>query len=91
MGPWTDSSICPNQDAGHLVVRCKGCGSHHSTKNIGWLNSETKVVTLARSLFDIYDEYCSCKDPHEFPLVHDCEVDDIEYDHSTSTFIKIGA
>ena len=89
MGPWTDSRICSNQDAGHLVVRCKGCGSHHSTKNIGWLNNETKVVTLARSLFDIYDEYCSCKDPQEFPLVHDCEVDDVKYNRDTKSFVKI--
>jgi len=89
MGPWTDSSICKNQDAGHLVVRCQGCGSRHSTKNIGWCNEETKIVTLARSLFDIYDERCSCDDPAEFPLVHDCEVDDIAFDYETRTFVKI--
>ena len=89
MGPWTDSSICETGDASGIVVRCQGCGSRHSTKNIGWLNKETKVVTLARSLFDIYDEYCSCKDPHEFPLVHDCEIDDVEYDFRNKVFVKI--
>ena len=77
-GPWTDSSICPNQLHGqHIVVRCKGCGSRHSTKNIGWRNKETLIVSLARSLFDICGEVCTCKDPAEFPLVHDCSVDDI--------------
>jgi hypothetical protein len=89
MGPWTDSSICKNQDTGHLVVRCQGCGSRHSTKNIGWCNEETKIVTLARSLFDNFGERCSCDDPAEFPLVHDCEVDDIAFDYETRTFVKI--
>jgi hypothetical protein len=46
---------------------------------------------LARSLFDIYDERCSCDDPAEFPLVHDCEVDDIAFDYETRTFVKIEA
>lgn len=75
--PWTDSRICPNQPPSqHIAVRCRGCGSHHSTKNIGWRNEETKVVSLARSLFDILGESCSCNDKTEHPLVHDCDVDD---------------
>lgn len=89
VGPWTDSQICPNQPYGqHIVVRCRGCGSRHSTKNIGWRN-EHNVASLARSLFDIYNETCSCKDPHEHPLVHDCAVDDIHYDYRTKTFTPI--
>lgn len=88
--PWTDSVICPNQPHGqHIVVRCKGCGSRHSTKNIGWRNEETKVVSLARSLFDIYGETCKCKDSQEAPLVHDCSVDDVEYDFTNKKFIPI--
>ncbi len=75
--PWTDSQICPNQPYGeHITVRCGGCGSHHSTKNIGWWKEETKVASLARTVFDILGETCSCKDPNEHQLVHDCGVDD---------------
>lgn len=76
MMPWTDSKICPDREAGHIVVRCAGCGSHHSTKNIGWRNEKTKVVSPARSIFDILGETCTCKDPAEHPLVHDCALDD---------------
>lgn len=87
--PWTDSRICPNQHYGtHIVVRCKGCGSRHSTKNIGW-RKEDNTVSLARSLFDVYDERCRCKDPQEAPLVHDCSVDDIEYDFTNKKFVPI--
>ena len=84
--PWTSSRICPNQEGGHIVVRCKGCGARMNTKNIGWRDKDTKVVSLARSLFDIYDETCTCADPKEFPLVHDCEVDDVEYNWNTKQF-----
>ena len=87
---WEDSVICLNQPYGkHIVVRCKGCGSRHSTKNIGQLDQETKVVSLDRSLFDIYDETCKCKDPQESPLVHDCSLDDIEYDFTNRKFLPI--
>jgi len=87
--PWTDSRICPNQPYGqHIVVRCKGCGSRHSTKNIGW-RSEGNKVSPARSIFDIYGETCKCKDPEEYPLVHDCGVDDIDYDYETRTFVPL--
>ena len=76
-GPYTDSKICPNQpDGQHITVRCRGCGSHHSTKNIGWRDEETKVALLARHVFDIFDERCSCSNPREHPLVHECDVDD---------------
>lgn len=80
-GPQTDNQICPNQPYGqHIIVRCKGCNSLHSTKNIGWRNEETKEVSLARSLFDIVGTFCLCKDPSEAPLIHDCKIDDnIEY------------
>lgn len=88
-GPWTDSQICPNQPYGqHIVVRCAGCGSRHSTKNIGW-RKENNEVSLARHLFDTYGETCKCKDPSEFPLVHDCKVDDIKFDWDTKTFVSI--
>lgn len=90
MMPWADSRICPNQPFGrHIVVRCLGCGSRHSTKNIGWRDAETKVVSPARSVFDIYDETCKCEDPSRYPLVHDCEIDDIKYDYTTKTFSAI--
>ena len=58
------------------MVRCKGCGSHHSTKNIGWRDEKTKEVSLARHLFDILGETCSCKDLQKNPLIHECESDD---------------
>jgi hypothetical protein len=85
VGPWTDSSICPTQIS--IIVRCSGCGARFSTKNIGWRNEETNVVTLARSLFAIFGEDCTCKDPTEFPLVHDCKVDHIHYDWDTKTWL----
>lgn len=89
--PWTDSQICPTQPYGqHIVVRCKGCGSRHSTKNIGWRNEETKEASTARSIFDIYGEVCSCYDPREFPLVHDCEVDDLHFDFTERKFVPTG-
>ena len=73
-------AICPNQTYGrHIVVRCKGCGSRHSTKNIGQRNLETNEVYCARHIFDIYGERCKCQDPQKFPLVHDCAVDDIQF------------
>lgn len=88
-GPWTDSRICPNQPYGqHIVVRCLGCGSRHSTKNIGWRNKDN-VVSLARSLFDIYGEMCRCKDPLQYPLVHDCGVDDVKYDFDAKIFVPL--
>lgn len=90
MMPWTDSQICPNQPYGeHTVVRCQGCGSRHSTKNIGWRDLKASVVLPARSVFDIYGETCSCKDPSEFPLVHDCKVDDLDYDFSERKFVPV--
>lgn len=76
MMPYTDSKICPNQTGGKVVVRCRGCGSHHSTKNIGWRDEKTNVVSPARSIFDILDEICTCNDPAEHPLVHNCALDD---------------
>jgi len=76
-----ENRICPNQSHGqHIVVRCSGCNSIHSTKNIGDCNSETKRVHLARNLFDIYGTYCLCTDTSKFPLIHDCKIDDnLEY------------
>jgi len=88
--PWTQSQICPTQQYGeHIVVRCRGCGARMSTKNIGWRNEDTNVVTPARSLFDIYGERCTCEDKQEHPLVHNCEVDDIDYDWKTGKFVPI--
>jgi len=87
VGPWTDSVICSNQPFGqHIVVRCSGCGSRHSTKNIGWRNEKTNIVHLARTLFDIFGEYCTCKNSAEYPLVHDCVVDDIHMNWKTQKF-----
>lgn len=89
--PWTDSQICPNQPYGeHIVVRCQGCGSRHGTKNIGW-RDKRNVVSPARSIFDIYNETCRCKDPSEYPLVHDCAVDDVSYDFETRAFTPVKA
>ena len=86
-GPWTDHTICPNKiPAGSIVVRCRGCGSRHSTKNLGWRDEKTNVVTLARNLFDIFDETCKCTDKAEHPLVHDCAVDDIHFNWTTHKF-----
>ena len=81
-----ENSICPNARGGeHIVVRCSGCGSLHSTKNIGNWNSETKVVSLSRNLFDILGCECSCRDKSQYPLVHDCEMDDgVEYSYGNS-------
>jgi hypothetical protein len=71
-----DPVICPNTPYGvHIRVRCAGCGSLHSTKNIGGRNSENVVYTR-RSVFD--RTQCTCKDPREFPLVHVCELDDLK-------------
>jgi transcription elongation factor Elf1 len=76
-----EDRICKNQPWGqHIVVRCSGCGSRHSTKNIGSRNEVTNKVNLSRHLFDIYDEVCKCKDPAEFPIVHDCKIDDVKLD-----------
>lgn len=81
------NTICPNQPYGrHIVVRCKGCGSRHSTKNIGSRNPETNEVHLERHLFDTYDECCKCDDPLRFPLVHDCAIDDIQFNWDTGSF-----
>ena len=69
--------ICPNQQYGqHIRVRCAGCGSLHSTKNIGDRDPETNVVYCSRTLFDV--TRCTCKDPLEFPITHICERDDPE-------------
>lgn len=88
-GLWAESQICPNQPySQHIVVRCRGCGSRHSTKNIGWRDKDN-VVSLARHLFDIYGETCKCEDPLQYPLVHDCAVDDIRYDFKTRTFVPL--
>ncbi len=73
----TEGVICPNQEYGkHIVVRCQGCGSHHSTKNIGSRDPETLVAGRSRGLFDSLDETCSCQDPAEYPVVHNCSQDD---------------
>jgi len=85
-----EGKICPNQPWGeHIVVRCKGCGSKHSTKNIGSRNPETNAVYCARHIFDIYNESCRCQDPQEFPLVHDCAVDDVQFNWTTKSFEPI--
>jgi hypothetical protein len=85
VGPWTDSCICPTQIS--IIVRCAGCGARFSTKNIGWRNKDTNEVTLARSLFPIFNEDCTCKNPTETPLVHDCTKDHIHYDWNTKTWL----
>ena len=72
-----DSKICPHRPYGeHITVRCAGCNSIHSTKNIGDRDPNSKTVCLERSLFDILGAFCVCKDKAEHPLVHDCEIDD---------------
>ena len=69
--------MCKNVPRGqHITVRCRGCGSKHSTKNIGDINEETKVVIPHRSIFDILGDVCTCADPTEHPLIHDCSIDD---------------
>lgn len=76
-----DNRICPNQPYGkHIVVRCEGCNSIHSTKNIGSVDPITKRVALMRSLFDILGTFCLCTDPTKTALIHDCKIDDnIDY------------
>jgi len=70
-----DDRICKNTPRGqHITVRCKGCGSRHSTKNIGAMTDTGEVIAY-RTIFDLYDR-CKCKDPREFPLIHECEIDD---------------
>lgn len=78
-----DSRICQNKPWGqHIVVRCSGCNSIHSTKNIGLRNVEDNIVACARSIFDIYGTLCICDDPAKYQLVHDCEIDDhISYEY----------
>ncbi len=69
--------ICENQPYGeHITVRCSGCNSIHSTKNIGSCNPETHTAGLWRSLFDILGTHCICEDAGQFPLIHNCEIDD---------------
>lgn len=85
--------ICPNKAYGkHITVRCAGCNSVHSTKNIGECNPESKAVFLERSLFDILGAFCLCEDQSEYPLIHDCEIDDsIEYKYVGSGNAGLGA
>ena len=75
-----EDKICPTQPYGqHITVRCRGCNSIHSTKNIG-STDPTGQVHLYRSLFDILGTMCVCEDPRKHPLVHNCEIDDnLEY------------
>ena len=71
-----EDKICPNQPYGqHITVRCSGCNSIHSTKNIG-STGPTGRVYLDRSLFDILGTTCVCQDTSQYPLVHICEIDD---------------
>lgn len=68
-------SICKKTEEGgqHVTVRCYGCGSLHHTKNIGYCNPETHIVSCYRSVFD--SDPCQCLDPKAFPLVHVCGID----------------
>jgi len=74
---WASGQICPFQPRGaHIVVRCAGCNSIHATKNLGWRDSDIQIVSLARGLHDIYGMICICGDPGEYPVIHDCNIDD---------------
>lgn len=69
------SQICPNAEYGeHIRVRCRGCGSLHSTKNIGGRSADG-VAFLDRHLFDVTK--CTCEDPLKEPVTHICERDDM--------------
>jgi hypothetical protein len=87
VGPWTDHPICKDQIS--IIVRCAGCGARFSTKNIGW-RDDKNIVTLARHTFAIYGEDCTCKDPNEFPWIHDCAIDHIKYDWEKKIWIPTG-
>lgn len=69
--------ICPNTERGrHIRCRCAGCGSKHSTKNIGRRidNGAPGEIEAHRSIFDV-DGGCRCKDPAASPVVHVCGQD----------------
>lgn len=87
-----DNRICPNRPYGeHITVRCAGCSSIHSTKNIGSRDPNTKTVCLERSLFDILGCFCVCEDSGEHPLIHDCEIDDnLDYVYVGSPDVGLG-
>lgn len=66
--------ICKNTERGvHIKIRCAGCNSIHSTKNIGGINGEGQIFP-SRTIFDL-GIGCRCNDPKEFPLIHICGID----------------
>lgn len=87
-----ENRICPNQPYGqHITVRCAGCNSIHSTKNIGQRNPNSKTVCLERGLFDILGCFCVCEDKNKHPLVHNCEIDDtLDYSYIGSEDVGLG-